>query len=73
MRTPIKQEWVTRLRSGIPQTTGRLAKGDARCATGVLCDIAVEHGIISRSTITPDITIYANRYALGVPVGGDVK
>jgi hypothetical protein len=46
MRPDIKQEWITRLRSGIRQTTHVLATGDARCAMGVLCDIAVEHKVI---------------------------
>lgn len=59
MKSDIKQEWVKRLRSGIPQTKGILALGDARCAFGVLCDTAVEHGIIDRTT-TSGFTVYGN-------------
>jgi hypothetical protein len=51
MRQDIKQEWVKRLRSGIRQTSGVLATGDARCAMGVLCDIAVEHKVIQARPI----------------------
>jgi hypothetical protein len=46
MRQDIKRGWISRLRSGIRQTTHVLATGDARCAMGVLCDIAAEHGVI---------------------------
>lgn len=44
MKEELKDEWVKRLRSGtIPQTTGSLTKGDARCCLGVACDIAVDN------------------------------
>lgn len=58
MRQDIKQEWVKRLRSGIPQAKGVLALGEARCAVGVLCDIAVEHGITSRIVTPEKLTYY---------------
>jgi hypothetical protein len=49
MDPDIKAEWVRRLREdNIPQTTNGLL-GDVngrRCCLGVLCDIAVEHGVI---------------------------
>lgn len=45
----IKQKWIERLRSGeIQQTKGVLGRGDgSRCCLGVLCDVAVEEGVIS--------------------------
>lgn len=65
MRTHIKQEWVTRLRSGIPQVFGVLAIGDARCAMGVLCDIATERGIIAAKKIFHEDGISVLRIAYG--------
>jgi hypothetical protein len=66
MRGDIKREWTTRLRSGIKQTTGVLATGDARCAMGVLCDIAVEHGITSKEVMS-EMVIYAGSHAYTPP------
>lgn len=44
----IRKEWVKRLRSGkIKQTQSQLGLVDgSRCCLGVLCDIAVENGVI---------------------------
>lgn len=48
MKKEIAEKWVATLRSGeIQQTTGALGKADGkRCCLGVLCDIAVEDGVI---------------------------
>jgi len=49
----VRELWATTLETAdIPQTTGQLARGDGRCCLGVLCDLAVQHGIISG--YTPD-------------------
>jgi hypothetical protein len=66
MRHDIKQEWVKRLRSGIPQVKGMLARGDARCAVGVLCDIAVEHGVTFK-VVTPEERTYYGGYRCDAP------
>jgi hypothetical protein len=51
MDKKIKDEWVKRLESGkIKQATGNLAIGETRCCLGVLCDIAVEQGLITKKT-----------------------
>lgn len=44
----VRKEWVRRLRSGtIKQTRGHLGRpSGSRCCLGVLCDMAVEAGII---------------------------
>jgi hypothetical protein len=48
MNRRIRAEWATRLRSGeIPQATGKLRDGGARCCFGVLCDMAVEADVIT--------------------------
>jgi hypothetical protein len=62
MRPDIKQEWITRLRSGIPQIKGVLGKGDARCAIGVLCDIAANYGVTSRVIKTDGHVVYGDNY-----------
>ncbi len=56
MKENIKKEWVQALRSGeIPQTTKVLGHDDgSRCCLGVLCDIAVKHGIIPKPQLSPD-------------------
>lgn len=48
MNPEIKTKWIYRLRSGtIPQTSDVLGSVNGeRCCLGVLCDIAVEAGII---------------------------
>ena len=50
MDTRIKYRWVEALRSGkYKQTTGQLnKKGEGFCCLGVLCEIAVEDGVILR-------------------------
>lgn len=47
MKQEIKDRWVARLRDPDSlQTKGALRRGDGRCCLGILCDIAVEDGII---------------------------
>lgn len=50
MDTRIKYRWVEALRSGkYKQTTGQLnKKAEGFCCLGVLCEIAVEDGVIFR-------------------------
>jgi hypothetical protein len=52
MRADIATKWIDRLRNGnIPQTSDALGTKDGeRCCLGVLCDIAVEDGIIAKPT-----------------------
>jgi hypothetical protein len=66
MRQDIKQEWINRLNSGITQTFNVLGRDDKRCAVGVLCDIAVEHGIASREIVAGAV-IYDGEYAYSAP------
>ncbi len=56
MKENIKKEWVQALRSGeIPQAHKSLGYPDgSRCCLGVLCDIAVKHGIIDKPVIYPE-------------------
>lgn len=58
--TAIQQEWVDTLRnSDIKQATGVLGlENGARCCLGVLCDIAVKHGIID----PPSVDEYSIKY-----------
>ena len=52
MKAEIAERWVAKLRSGtIEQSYTALGRGDGtRCCLGVLCDIAVEDGIIPPPT-----------------------
>lgn len=56
MNPEIKERWATRLESGdIKQTRGVLGRPNGnRCCLGVLCDIAVEDGIIAE----PEETVH---------------
>ncbi len=56
MNQEAKALWLARLRDpSAKQTTGQLGKASGeRCCLGVLCDIAVEQGIISPPTESPD-------------------
>lgn len=48
MNSEIKKEWVALLRSGKwIQARKALCEGDRRCCLGVLCELAVEKGVIS--------------------------
>lgn len=47
MNQDIKQRWVSALRSGeFEQGTDNLRKGNKFCCLGVLCELAVEDGVI---------------------------
>ena len=48
MKHDIAERWVAKLRSGeIEQGTGYLGRSEGeRCCLGVLCDMAVEEGVI---------------------------
>jgi hypothetical protein len=49
MDEKIKEEWIKRLRSGnYEQGIGFLNKDDKYCCLGVLCEIAVEEGILEK-------------------------
>jgi hypothetical protein len=44
----IRARWVAALRSGeYPQAHQQLRDGDGRCCLGVLCELAVEDGVIA--------------------------
>lgn len=46
MHEKIKREWIEALRSGkYEQGKGSLRDGDKFCCLGVLCDIAIKHGV----------------------------
>ena len=59
MNTEIKNEWVRRLRSGLYiQGKGRLKRAGRYCCLGVLCGIAIDHGIIPPGGTAGDLTTY---------------
>ena len=63
MDARIKNLWIDRLENGnSPQTQNKLGKCDgSRCCLGVLCDIAVEEGVIgSRLLVGEDRVGYDN-------------
>lgn len=50
MKTEIKDRWIEKLESDeYEQTTGELKNDEGYCCLGVLCEVAVEDGIIKRS------------------------
>lgn len=50
MDQEIKERWLAKLESGeYEQTTEYLAAGDGYCCLGVLCEIAVEDGIVFKT------------------------
>lgn len=71
MNADIKREWMKRLRSGdISQLTDHLGDIEGgRCCLGVLCDIAVEKGIILEPTLNEDAKhlTYAHCFVRCVP------
>jgi hypothetical protein len=51
MKADIKARWIEALRSGnYTQGFGKLRDGNKFCCLGVLCELAVADGIVSRST-----------------------
>lgn len=50
MKTEIKERWIQKLESGqYDQTEGELRNGLGFCCLGILCEVAVEDGIITRA------------------------
>jgi hypothetical protein len=59
MHQELKGPFVTALRSGeYPQTYGALCEGGKFCAGGVLCELAVEAGVATRSVLTSGTVQY---------------
>ncbi len=58
MNPEIKERWITALRSDeYRQTTNYLNRNGGYCCLGVLCEIAVEDGVVTKSFYDPDETI----------------
>lgn len=52
MNPDVKKEWTEALRSGeYPQTAGTLRDDVGFCCLGVLCEIAVKHGVIPEVSV----------------------
>lgn len=77
----VQKQWIERLRSGrIPQTRAVLGYPNGRrCCLGVLCDIAVEQGVIPLpmldeygSRVNSDGIPYATRLRYGTKVDNSV-
>jgi len=52
---PIAKEWVAALRSGeYKQIRGTLHNNDGYCCLGVLCDLAVKHGVEINVSVEKD-------------------
>lgn len=68
MKADIKAEWRKRLiEDEIPQAVGVLGTTEgARCCLGVLCDIAVEHGVIAPPQLYQEGDILEYGYDTGV-------
>jgi hypothetical protein len=57
MKEEIKAQWVAALRSGrYEQTQGRLQRDGSFCCMGVLCELAVEAGVIPSPVFVPPIS-----------------
>lgn len=55
MNPEVKKAWVEALRSGkYPQAKGQLHNGEGYCCYGVLCELAVEAGIVENRQYNPD-------------------
>jgi hypothetical protein len=69
MRSDVKRAWIEKLRRGIPQIRGKLGIGDARCALGVLCDVAVEQGVTTKE-IKPEsgTVVYGGEGVHAIPL-----
>lgn len=56
MNKDIKTRWVAALRSGeYTQTKGYLKTADGYCCLGVLCEIAVQDGIVEQTMTSPEV------------------
>lgn len=61
MNPEIKARWTAALRSGeYPQAKAFLRIPEGFCCLGVLCDLAVKHGIITQQS--PDVHSFADRF-----------
>jgi hypothetical protein len=64
MNPRVKKLWLERLRSGLPQTQERLTRvADdgtvvGHCCLGVLCEIAVEQGVVQNKTVHAGVITY---------------
>lgn len=67
MDPKIKERWVAKLRSGeYKQGTKRLHRGDNTfCCLGILCELAVEDGVIPSPVLVPDVALHVHVYAYG--------
>ena len=55
MKPEIKSKWTSALRSGdYKQTDGQLNNGEGLCCLGVLCEIAVQDGVIQKTPPVAD-------------------
>jgi len=67
MRTDVKEKWVKALRSKkYRQGGGYLHQNDSYCCLGVLCEIAVEEGIIKRKELDDYNPIEGAVYEYGI-------
>lgn len=66
MNPRVKELWLDKLENGdIPQTTGKLGDLEGgRCCLGVLCDIAVQEGVIQPPTVYDDRLRYGDELAV---------
>lgn len=63
MNPEIKRRWVEALRSGrYEQGYGKLSQNGKFCCLGVLCEIAVQDGIIGVRDINDDTLFYGNNH-----------
>lgn len=69
MKQDIKERWVARLRSGQDeQGKGELrSDDDKKCCLGVLCEIAVEDGIIAPPVLQYGAYVYDGHYHSFLP------
>jgi hypothetical protein len=64
----IMTEWTRRLESGdYLQGRGKLQEGDRYCCLGVLCEIAVEQGVIRRPAMVGGVVTYDNYSTAHLP------
>lgn len=65
MREEVKDRWVAALRSGqYRQAQGDLQDGQGFCCLGVLCQLAVDEGVISAPELESDIYRYDGEAAV---------
>lgn len=74
MNAQVKERWLAALRSGkYKQTKGALNRGDNHyCCLGVLCELAIEEGVVLGWVDTVGKTLDKSLGIISV-VGGDVE